>query len=696
MAMVWIVLLAGCAADAMRIATAAPKEPVIIVSPSGRITATLTTDATTTDPNGEAKANALHLRIAFDGEPVLAFLGLGVRTLELGEQTAGFVVRSVTACEHDETYAVPVGKSGKARNHFCEATVSLVQSDTNRRLDLIVRAYDDGVAYRYILPAQAGVRDATIITEPVTLTLEAPETTTAHVTRFRDYTTHAYEGLYEHLTLDDFSGRDLIGLPVLFERRLPEVENAVAETSKATSGGRVWAAVTEAALVDHAGWYLKPVSDEPGSFRGLLSPWPGETMTKVVIPLLHASPWRVVMLSDDIGKLVESNLVLNLNPPSIVTDPSWIRPGPTTFPWWNGFAVGDDVGFEPGLNTAMMKHYIDFCATNDIPYHSLDGIHGQAWYGGPIRPYEGDDITTGREGFDFQEIIRHANEKGVRLRLWLHWEAAALHMEEAFSLYEKWGVEGVMIDFMNRDDQHMVAMYHRLLQLAAKHHLTVTLHGAYKPTGIERTYPHLLNREAVYNLEYDKSQKVGVTPRHELTVPFVRMLAGPLDFHQGGFRGVAPEDFVPRSVAPIIMGTRCHQLATYVVYQNHMPMLADYPAAYEGQSGFELIATMPATWDETRVLHAEVGEAVTIARRSGDVWYVGSMSGDNARSWRVRLDFLDSGRFEAEVFADTAAGVANPDALVQTTRTVTGNDTLKVDLGIAGGQVVKLCPAGVR
>ncbi|MEZ6190427.1 MAG: glycoside hydrolase family 97 protein [Phycisphaerales bacterium] len=643
-----------------------------MTSPSGYVSAVFRLS------DAEARAGSLCLSVELDEQPLAQFRGIGVQTLETRTNTDGFRVVDVQRSRHDETYAIPVGKTSQARDRYEQARVELVQQNTGFQISLVIRAYDDGIAFRYLIPRQAGHQRITLVDEPVELVLYSPHELTAHVNRFKDFYS-AYEAIYEHLSLDAFEKRDLIGMPVLFEKQRGP-----------------WFAVTEAALINHAGWYLRPDADTPGVFHGVLSPLPGQSMTKVRAPLPHRSPWRVVMVGRDLSTFIESDLITNLNPPSAIDDPSWIKPGPTTFPWWNGYVVGDDVGFEPGLNTAMMKHYIDFCAKHGIPYHTLDGIDNLAWYGGPILPYQGDDITTGRDGLDFQEVIHYANERGVRLRIWMHWEAADLHMERAFPLYEKWSIEGVMIDFMNRDDQDMVAFYHRLLKLAAKHHLTVTFHGSYKPTGIERTYPHLLNRESIYNLEYNKFRDAGVPPQHELTVPFVRMLGGPLDFHQGGFRGVAPEAYEPSYLAPKNIGTRCHQLATYVVYQNHLPMIADYPAAYEDQPGLDFLTTVPTTWDETRLLHGEITHAVTIARRHGDTWYLGSMNATEPRAWIVPLKFLGPGMFTAEFYRDGPRGIRAPDELVHEQRTVTRGDTLPVELGVAGGQVVIIKPAQSR
>ncbi len=265
-------------------------------------------------------------------------------------------------------------------------------------------------------------------------------------------------------------------------------------------------------------------------------------------------------------------------------------------------------------------------------------------------------------------------------------------MKTAFPIYEKWDIEGVMLDFMDRDDQEMVNFLHEAVRLAAKHHLTVSLHGASKPTGLNRTYPNLLTTEAVLNLEYNKWDAQGVPPEHEVTVPFIRMLAGPLDFHQGSFRHVLPREYKPRNIAPVVIGTRARTLASYVVFENHLPMVADYPAAYRQQSGLELLSKVPATWDETRVLNGAVGKYITIARRSNKQWYVGSMTDCSPRELTLPLDFVRHGKFVAEVYADDLDAPNQPSKLTVRRLQVTSADSIRAVLAPAGGQVIHLTP----
>jgi alpha-glucosidase len=394
------------------------------------------------------------------------------------------------------------------------------------------------------------------------------------------------------------------------------------------------------------------------------------------------------MVSPRIGRLVESDLVLNLSAPCAIADTSWIKTGKSTFPWWNGY-YEEKVGFKPGLNTATMKHYIDFCAEAGIPYHSLDGTGNTAWYGGPITPYEGAEPSKGLVGLDVQEVLAYAKAKGVRIRLWMHWGAAAAHMEKTFPLYKKWGIEGVMLDFMDRDDQEMNRFVRKAVALAAENNLTVTLHGCPKPTGLERTYPNLLTHEGVMNLEYDKWDKTGITADHELIVPFTRMLAGPLDFHQGSFRTVKPAEFKPRDIAPLVIGTPARTLASYVVYQNHMPMVVDYPSAYRGHPALPALVAIPTTWDDTKVLDADVGKLVVLARRSGTDWHIGAMTDQSPRTLRMPLQQLGRTEWNAEMWQDDDAAKAG---VVRRDTALNDGDELTLKLGPNGGAYVKLTP----
>ncbi len=636
-------------------------EPISVSSPDGRVKIELTLRRA-----GEADA-VPHYRVLFGGTEVVGFSRLGVL---LGDNTAlggPCAVEGVETQSRRTSYTQFPGKRREVVDHCDEAVVRLRETTgPGRKWEVVLRAYDDGAAFRYRFPAAEGWDKLVLAGERTEFDLSSALRAVAEP--LNGFTT-SFEKLYQTKPVGELPKDWLLGLPLLLEYP-----------------GGVWAALTEANVTDYAGMYLARSGDR--SLAARLSPLPKEPKVAVRAALPHASPWRAVLVGDRVGRLVESDLVLNLSDPCALKDISWIKPGKTTFPWWNGY-YEENVSFKPGLNTATMKHYLDFCAEAGIPYHSLDGIDNVAWYGGPIVPYKGAEITKAVDALDLPEVLRYAKAKGVRLRMWMHWGAAEKHMAKAFPLYKEWGVEGVMLDFMDRDDQEMIAFLRRAIKLAAENRLTVTLHGVSKPTGLERTYPNLLTNEGVLNLEYDKWDKVGCPPEHEVTVPFTRMLAGPLDFHQGSFRTVRPEAFKPRNDAPLVMGTPSRTLASYVVFQNHLPMVADYPTAYRGHPALPMLVKIPTTWDDTRVLDGKVGEHVVIARRNGSDWYVGAMAGRKGRELKIPLDFLGKGDYAAEVYSDDL-----PAKFEMATRreAVTARSTIALTLAPAGGGLIRLTP----
>ena len=653
------VLLGGAA---VRPAVAAP--PVSCRSPDGTLCIEFAVR-----PDGTADA-VPHYRVRSGAADVVEWSRLGF-DLAAGEQLGGpcEVVEVVTHSVRDEFAQFP-GKRRAVVGVATETTVRLRETTPpNRRWEVVLRAYDDGVAFRYRFPAQKGWADLAIAAERTRFAL--PKGTRATALPLNGFTT-SHEQRYQVKLAAEVPADWLLGLPLLLER---------------PGGG--WAAITEADVDEFAGMYLAPTAGAAGTLSARLSPLPREPKLAVKAALPHASPWRVVMVGDRAGRLIESDLVLNLSKPCAIPDTSWIKPGKTTFPWWNGYAL-DGVGFAPGQNTATHKHYLDFCAANGIEYHSLDGLDNVAWYGGTIVPYAGADPSKALPEIDLPEVVKYAKAKGVRLRFWMHWGAAEKHMAKAFPLYKAWGVEGVMLDFMDRDDQEMNRFLRKAVELAADNRLTITLHGVAPPTGLERTYPNLLNHEAVLNLEYNKWDERGCPPDHQVTVAFTRMLAGPLDFHQGSFRAVAPEAFKPRDKAPLVMGTPARTLSSYVVYQNHLPMVADSPSAYAGHPGLPVLVKIPTAWDDTRVAAESVGEFVAVARRHGEVWHVGAMTDRNARSVELPLAFLGPGKFAAELWLDDARA---KHGLVRREVPATAADRLTVPLAASGGAYLKFTPA---
>jgi len=640
-----------------RLVAAAP--PVICRSPDGTLSIefALSQDGDTN--------NVPHYRVRSGAVDVIGWSRLGVDLADGGLLGGPCEVTEVETQSIFNRYTQFPGKRREVVGHASEATVRLRElTKPNRRWDVMLRAYDDGVAFRYRFPAQEGWTELAIAGERTRYAI--PTGNRAFALPLNGFTT-SYEKLYQKRLVADLPSDWLLGLPLLLER---------------PAGG--WTAITEADVDEYAGMYLAPTII-PTNLSARLSPFPKEPKLAVRATLPHASPWRVVMAADRAGRLIESDLILNLNKPCALKDISWIKPGKTTFPWWNGYVL-EGVKFKPGLNTATVKHYLDFCASNGIEYHSLDGVDNNAWYGGTIVPYTGADPTKALHDIDLPEVLAYAKSKGVRLRLWMHWAAAEKHMAKAFPLYKEWGIEGVMLDFMDRDDQEMNRFLRSAVKLAAENQLTVTLHGCPKPTGLERTYPNLLTHESVLNLEYNNWDKIGCPPEHQVTVAFTRMLAGPLDFHQGSFRTVTPEAFKPREKSPVVMGTPCRTLASYVVYQNHLSMVADSPSAYIGHPALTLLVNIPATWDDTRVAAEAVGEFVVIARRRRDVWHLGVMNGRNSRTLQIPLTFLAVGNYVAELWEDDAQA---KHGLSRREARVSAKDELTVNVAGSGGAYLK-------
>jgi alpha-glucosidase len=397
-----------------------------------------------------------------------------------------------------------------------------------------------------------------------------------------------------------------------------------------------------------------------------------------------ASPWRVVILGREPGRLVESNILLNLNPPSAVADTSWIRAGKTAWNWWSG-TYAEGVSFTPGMNTETIEHYIDFAADSGFPYMLID----EGWALRRGGRFEDDDLLALNPSLDMPAVLRHAKSKGVQLWLWAHWIPVQRQMSEAFPLFEKWGIAGVKIDFMNRDDQWMVNWYREVLKKAAAHHLMIDFHGAYKPDGIERTYPNLLTREAVMGTEYLK-WSARVTPEYDCTLPFTRMLAGPLDYCPGGFLNATREGFQARESRPMVLGTRAHQLALYVVLQSHLQMVSDFPERYQGEKDFAFIRQVPTTWDETRVLNGRPMEFISVARRSGSEWFVGCLTDWNERDLDLPLDFLGEGGHVAEVYADAPDASVHPTHTVIQQQQVNRMQHLRLHLAPGGGAAIRI------
>ena len=606
--------------------------------------------------------------VTFHKNVLIENSSLNIQIEGLGMLRQAVISQSSAIKEIKESYKLIVGKTGTINDRYRQVIIPLEDKlNKDYKVNVEVRVFNDGVAFRYSFPKQHSITGFTILQErtqfrftadPVIKALLLPNCTTSH------------EGLYTTGPLSEIKEDTLIDMPALFQ--FP---------------GKIFMAITEAALLDYAGMYLVKHN---GTLYSQLSPLPGQEKIKVKASLPHDSPWRVLLISDRLGALIESNIITSLNAPSVIKDVSWLKPGTTTFPWWNGTIIPDSI--KGGNNFETNKYYIDFCAANNITYHSIVEYGGHEWYtndGEGYQPGPNVDITKPVEGLDMKRVCDYGKKKKVGIRVWTHWIALYPKLDTAFALFEKWGLSGMMVDFMDRDDQEMVNIQTEILQKAARHHLHIQFHGAYKPTGLSRTYPNEFTREGAMNYEYDKWDTI-ITPNADLNIVFTRMLAGSTDYHLGGFRALPVSKFVAQNSRPYVMGTRCHMLAMYVVLENYLPMVADYPDAYTGQPGFEVIKKMPGTWDETRVPAAAVDQYVSIARRKKDRWFIGTITNNDAREVSISLNFLPSGTYNAEIYSDAPDASENANHLVKEMKTVDKKTVLKLELAPGGGNVIIL------
>ena len=640
--------------------------PFAVSSPDGSLTISLSLQA---KPQPYAAGERAYYRLTYKGSSVLADSPLGLDFLGAAPLERDFEVLGTKEQSGDSTWSNPFGARREVPDRYNELAVSLREKDPpNRRVDVVFRAYDEGVALRYFLPKQDALGDFTLAAENTQF--HFAEDASAYVLDMGRFNSHN-EGEYLRRPLRDIKPASIINLPLLVE--LP--------------GAGLWAALLEADLTDYSGLYVGGVPGIPNALTAKLSAPPARRADQAVVGTTpKATPWRVLMVAPTPGRLIETNyLVLNLSAPCAIADTSWIKPGKAAWDWWSGsYATG--VPFTPGMNTSTMKHYIDFAARHGLEYMLVDAGWAPLLPGGRL-----EDIMSFIPECDVPDIIAHGNKNGVKVLLWVEWRALDARMDEAMALYEKWGAAGIKVDYMNRDDQDMVNYYERVVRKAAEHHLTVDFHGAYKPTGLRRAYPNLLTREGVMGLEYSKWSE-RVTPEYDVTIPFTRMLAGPMDFTPGAFRNAARGAFKALDVAPMSQGTRAHQLAMYVVYESPLVMVSDYPEAYEGQPGLEFIKSVPTVWDETRVLGGEPAKFVAVARRSGNGWYLGAMTNWDGRDLEYPLGFLGAGEYEAQVFADGPDADKVATSLETVRKKVTAGDKLSLRLAPGGGAAVILTP----
>ena len=608
--------------------------------------------------------------VRFEGRNLIDFSILNL-LFRNGSPENGVRLENSVRMDSAEQYTLKTGRSATVNDSFRQISLFLRElHEPGRVLVLQVRAFNDGIAFRYEF-LKTGEDSLLLADEKDEFQITGNPA--AHVL-ILDGFENAHEGNYLHRAYHDLPTDSLMDMPMLF-----------------SFSDSIYLAITEAALLDYAGMYL--VKTKSG-LVSTLSPDPSRPGLAVTALLPHVSPWRVLLISRRAGKFLETNLLTDLSPPNRIGDLSWLKPGKTTFPWWNGNVTADTLN-APGNNFVTQQYYIDFCARNKIDYHSVVEYGLHQWYqddGISFMPGPHSNVLKAVPGLDMKQVCDYAHSKGVGVRVWVHWKALYPKLDSAFTLFEQWGLSGMMVDFMNRDDQEMVNIQTEILQKAAKHHLHIQFHGAYKPTGLSRTYPNEFTREGTLNYEADKWNPKGVNPDHDLDIAFTRLIAGSTDYHLGGFRAVTPDHFRTQYTRPLVLGTRAHMLAMYVVLENANAMVCDYPEAYEGQPGFEFIQQVPVTWDKTIVPDGIPDQYLIVARKKGNDWWIGGVTGNSSRELKLNLVLAlgEINTWRATIYQDDLKSPFNPNGILIRKINIDPTTMLDIPLSDGGGFAIKM------
>jgi alpha-glucosidase len=554
-------------------------------------------------------------------------------------------------------------KFAKIRDHYNELRLTMEGGYA-----VVFRAYNEGAAYRFETS-----------TPQEQLKIYGEESTFNFPANFVVY--YPQEDSF-------FSHNERKYLP----QHLSEIAPAFLATLPAVvdvgDGAKV--AIAESDVDDYPGLWLKGTSG-----NGLVATFPPyplkETLTgdrdyKVVESADYIAvtagtrtfPWRVIGIADRDGDLLTNQIVYLLEKPSQVQDTSWIKPGKVAWDWWNANNVYG-VDFKSGINTETYKYYIDFAAKYGIPYIILD----EGWY------KLGNLLEVVPE-INMEELTGYAKQKNVGIILWVVWKTLDDQLIPALDQFEKWGVKGIKVDFMQRSDQILIDYYSRVCREAAKRKMLVDFHGDQKPATMTRTWPNLISTEGVRGMEWSK-WSADSEPKHNVTLPFTRMFLGPMDYTPGAMRNATRATFAPIFGQPMALGTRCHQLAMYVVFESPLQMLSDSPSNYMREPEImEFLAPVPTEWDETKVLDARIADYVVVARRNGRDWYVGAMTDWTPRTLEIDFSFLPDGNFTMEAYQDGVNADRYASDYKKVTTPVTKTTKLKIQLAPGGGWAARI------
>ncbi|HEV7621079.1 MAG TPA: glycoside hydrolase family 97 protein, partial [Flavisolibacter sp.] len=595
-----------------------------------------------------------------NGQPVIhsGAVALVVDSTELGRNPV--VLSKNTKTIKENSLAVVARKSKNVEDHCNELTLLF-----KGNYGINFRVYDDGIAYRF----QTSFKKEIIVnTEKLTVNFE-PESKVLFPEE-EHFMSH-YETSYLDTSLASISKTRFCSLPVLVSSR---------------QGINVL--ITDADLFDYPNMFMSGTNANSLTAcfpNAVLETLPGRTADRSEKIIKEASyiaktngtrsfPWRTFIITSEDSKLVESDMVFKLSRPSSLKDFSWVKPGKVAWDWWNANNIYG-VDFRAGLNTATYKYYIDFAAKYNLEYIILD----EGWSATTT------DLRTSIPNIDLQELINYGKAKNVGIILWVLWKPLEQNMQAVLDKFAQWGVKGIKVDFMQRADQGMVNYYERVAKECAARKLLVDFHGAFKPAGLNRAYPNVINQEGVKGAENNKWSN-SITPEHNLTLPFTRMVAGSMDYTPGAMNNAGKKSFRDIFDRPMSMGTRCHQIAMYVVYESPLQMLADSPSNYyREEESTEFISKIPVTWDETHVLDAKVADYILIARKKDNTWYVGAMTDWTPREMAVDLSFLEKGNYTMEIMQDGINADRYGNDYKKTVLKVTKETKLKINLAPGGG-----------
>lgn len=599
-----------------------------------------------TSPDGSLKISvnvgkAISYEVSKNGMSLIAPSTIGMQ-IEGGSSFGNASrIASAKTTTIKETIASPFYKKSEVTDHYNLLTLRFKENFT-----LLVRAYDQGVAYRFVSQAKKPFK---VVAEQAQFNFAKDWKAWAPYVKksgsFEKQYMNSFENTYTVGNISQLNTQQLIFLPILVE-----------------ADGGMKISITEADNTNYPGMFLLHGETANHALQGHFAPYPKEekigghnNLQKLVVsrqPYLVSVeagavnfPWRVISVSTEDKQLLDNDMVYLLAAPNCIGATDWIKPGKVAWEWWNDWGIYN-VPFVTGVNTETYKAYIDFASKHGIEYVIMD----EGW-----AVNKKADLFQIVPEIDLEAIISYATSKNVGIILWAGYYAFDRDMERVCQHFSKMGVKGFKVDFMDRDDAKMVNFHKRAAEMCAKYHLLLDFHGSYKPTGINRTYPNVLNFEGVAGLEQNKwsTMETYNQVQYDTELPFLRMLAGQMDYTQGAMLNSTPKSFHTSWSEPMSQGTRCHQLGQYIVFFSPLNMLCDSPTHYEKEAECTaFIASVPVTWDETVPLDSKVGEYVVTARRKGNTWYVGGINNWTARTLTLRLPFLGKGEHQAEIFTD--------------------------------------------